>query len=71
MGGIALGKGVVSSGLLEIMDIVIRKLVEGYRLYTVVLILSPIVLVCINPLEPRTERSNSPIIQCRLAKFYP
>ncbi|KXN91756.1 hypothetical protein AN958_12370 [Leucoagaricus sp. SymC.cos] len=45
MGGIALGKGVVSSGLLEIMDTVIRKLVDGYSLYQVVLILSPIVLV--------------------------
>ncbi|KAJ3572882.1 hypothetical protein NP233_g2793 [Leucocoprinus birnbaumii] len=45
MGGIALGKGVMSSGLLEVFDSAIRKLVEGYKLYTVVLILSPIVLV--------------------------
>ncbi|KAF5359495.1 hypothetical protein D9756_002903 [Leucocoprinus leucothites] len=45
MGGIALGKGVVSSGLLEVLDTLIRKLVDGYSLYTVVLILSPIVLV--------------------------
>ncbi|KAF9448494.1 Sodium/sulfate symporter [Macrolepiota fuliginosa MF-IS2] len=45
MGGIALGKGVVSSGLLKIMDEGIRDLVSGYQLYTVVLILSPIVLV--------------------------
>lgn len=50
MGGIALGKGVVSSGLLEIMDIVIRDLVSGYTLYTVVLILSPIVLVRLIPI---------------------
>jgi len=47
MGGIALGKGVSSSGLLEILYGVIRQVVEGYRLYTVVLILSPIVLVCL------------------------
>jgi len=45
MGGIALGKGVVSSGLLEIADIYIRNLVEGFSLYTVVLVLSPVVLV--------------------------
>lgn len=52
MGGIALGKGVVSSGLLEIMDIVIRDLVSGYSLYIVVLILSPIVLVCLTSSRP-------------------
>jgi phosphate transporter len=46
MGGIALGKGVMSSGLLGVMDSVIHELVGGYELYTVVLILSPIVLVC-------------------------
>lgn len=45
MGGIALGKGVSSSGLLKILHDIISELVEGYRLYTVVLILSPIVLV--------------------------
>ncbi|KDQ58975.1 hypothetical protein JAAARDRAFT_68566 [Jaapia argillacea MUCL 33604] len=45
MGGIALGKGVTSSGLLEQMDEVIRKLVEGLSLYSVVLVLSGIVLV--------------------------
>lgn len=45
MGGMALGKGVDSSGLLGIMDTVIRDLVSGYKLYDVVLILSPIVLV--------------------------
>jgi len=49
MGGIALGKGVSSSGLLKILHDIISELVEGYRLYTVVLILSPIVLVCIDP----------------------
>jgi len=45
MGGIALGKGVVSSGLLEVIDALIRDLVQGFELYHVVLILSPIVLV--------------------------
>ena len=45
MGGIALGKAVMSSGLLEVMDIIIRDMVDGFSLYTVVMILSPIVLV--------------------------
>lgn len=45
MGGIALGKGVSSSGLLVTMDEIIRKLMEGYSLTKVVFILSPIVLV--------------------------
>ena len=48
MGGIALGKGVTSSGLLEIMGEIIRDLVDGFSLYNVVLILSPIVLVSIS-----------------------
>ncbi|KAF7773130.1 hypothetical protein Agabi119p4_5297 [Agaricus bisporus var. burnettii] len=45
MGGIALGKGVVSSGLLDILHEKIKHLVGGYGLYQVVLILSPIVLI--------------------------
>ncbi|KAF8885871.1 SPX domain-containing protein [Gymnopilus junonius] len=45
MGGIALGKGVTSSGLLTVMDVLIRRLVEGLSLPSVVLILSPIVLI--------------------------
>jgi phosphate transporter len=45
MGGIALGKGVTNSGLLETMDAIIRELLNGFSLYTVVLILSPVVLV--------------------------
>ncbi len=45
MGGIALGKGVESSGLLEILHEIIGHIVDGYSLYPVVLILSPIVLV--------------------------
>jgi phosphate transporter len=54
MGGIALGKGVISSGLLNIIDDIIRKAVTGYKLYQVVLILSPIVLVRVDP--SRTPR---------------
>lgn len=46
MGGIALGKGVTSSGLLVTMDGIIHRLLEGLSLYTVVLVLSPVVLVC-------------------------
>ncbi|KAI0319073.1 SPX domain-containing protein [Amylostereum chailletii] len=45
MGGIALGKGVTSSGLLEKLDVVIRDLVEGLSPYTIVLVLSVVVLV--------------------------
>jgi len=45
MGGIALGKGVMSSGLLEVLDGAIRGLVGGFSLYSVVMILSPIVLI--------------------------
>jgi phosphate transporter len=45
MGGIALGKGVTSSGLLEKMDSVIRGLVDGLSPYSVVLVLSVVVLV--------------------------
>lgn len=45
MGGIALGKGVTSSGLLDKMDVLIREVVDGLSLYSVVLVLSFIVLV--------------------------
>lgn len=45
MGGIALGKAVTSSGLLGVLDESVRKLVTGYSLYTVVLVLSAVVLV--------------------------
>lgn len=45
MGGIALGNGVMSSGLLKVLDGIIRNLINGYTLYSVVLILSPVVLV--------------------------
>lgn len=45
MGGIALGKGVTSSGLLEVLDDIIRNIIEGRTLYEVVMVLSVIVLV--------------------------
>lgn len=47
MGGIALGKGVMSSGLLNVMDELIRDLIEGLSLYTVVLVLSAVVLASV------------------------
>lgn len=46
MGGIALGKGVTSSGLLDVMDEIIRGIIMDMSLYTVVLVLSGIVMVC-------------------------
>lgn len=46
MGGIALGRGVTSSGLLDVMDGGIRAIIEGRSLGAVVLVLSIIVLVC-------------------------
>ncbi|KAJ7613156.1 SPX domain-containing protein [Roridomyces roridus] len=45
MGGIALGKGVERSGLLDVLGDLIRRTLHGASLYQVVLILSPIVLV--------------------------
>ncbi|KAJ1307545.1 hypothetical protein OPQ81_001642 [Rhizoctonia solani] len=45
MGGIALGKAVVSSGLLATMDDGVRRLVEGLALYEIVLVLSLVVLI--------------------------
>jgi hypothetical protein len=45
MGGIALGKAVVSSGLLDTMDVGIRHLVSGLQMYEVVLALSAVVMV--------------------------
>ena len=35
----------MSSGLLKVLDGIIRNLINGYTLYSVVLILSPVVLV--------------------------
>lgn len=45
MGGIALGEGVTSSGLLQVMDGVIRGIVGNLPLSGVVVVLSLIVLV--------------------------
>lgn len=45
MGGLALGKGVEASGLLEVLHLIIRDMLHGFGLYTAVLILSPIVLI--------------------------
>jgi phosphate transporter len=45
MGGIALGKAVMSSGLLDVMDEYIRDVIEDLSLYTIVLVLSVVVLV--------------------------
>lgn len=50
MGGIALGKGVTSSGLLDKMDILIRRLVEGRSEFGVIVVLTTVVLVsCFSP----------------------
>jgi phosphate transporter len=45
MGGIALGKGVTSSGLLDKMDTLIRRLVEGRSEFGVIVVLTTVVLV--------------------------
>jgi len=45
MGGISLGKAVVSSGLIDTMDVVIRDRISGLRLYEVVLALTAVVVV--------------------------
>ncbi|KAG5652755.1 hypothetical protein H0H81_003842 [Sphagnurus paluster] len=45
MGGIALGKGVMSSGLLDVVDATLRESIHGLSLYSVILILSPVVLI--------------------------
>ncbi|KAN0113785.1 sodium/sulfate symporter [Russula decolorans] len=45
MGGIALGKGVTSSGLLDKMDILIRRLVEGRSEFGVIVVLTTVVLI--------------------------
>jgi hypothetical protein len=45
MGGIALGKGVTSSGLLDKMDYLIRQLVEGRSEFGVIVVLTTVVLV--------------------------
>lgn len=45
MGGIALGKGVTSSGLMDVLRDIIRDIMDGLGLGTVVMVLSAVVLV--------------------------
>lgn len=45
MGGIALGKATLSSGLLDDLDGLIERLVEGLGLYSILVIFSLIALV--------------------------
>ena len=45
MGGMALGKGVDASGLLAVLDGIIRQMLNGFGLYSAVLVLAPIVLL--------------------------
>ncbi|KAG8220315.1 hypothetical protein J3R82DRAFT_3519 [Butyriboletus roseoflavus] len=45
MGGIALGNGVRSSGLMDTMDNVIHRTLEGRQIWSVVVVLSVIVLI--------------------------
>ena len=61
MGGIALGKGVTSSGLLDKMDVLIRRFVEGRSEFGVVVVLTLVILVsytCRWALNPA-------VIECR------
>lgn len=45
MGGISLGKAVLSSGLLESMDVVLQRLLHGMNLFKILIIFSAIALV--------------------------
>ena len=58
LGGIALGKGVTSSGLLSVLDDLIRDIIAGKGLYTVVLVLSSIILVSTRLEHVQIEWSN-------------
>lgn len=57
MGGIALGKGVTTSGLLDVMDEIIRGIIADMSLYSVVLVLSGIVLVCFSTFHGAANRT--------------
>jgi len=59
MGGIALGQGVMSSGLLEVVDVILRDMIDGFELYTVVLIFSPVVLVRSIPHPPSSPHADN------------
>lgn len=45
MGGIALGKATLSSGLLDDLDYVLERLVQGLGLYSILAIFSALALV--------------------------
>lgn len=45
MGGIALGKATLSSGLLDDLDRVLENLVEGLGLYSILIVFSALSLV--------------------------
>jgi di/tricarboxylate transporter len=67
MGGIALGKGVTSSGLLDKMDILIRGLISGQSEFGVVMVLTTVVLVS----HVRTHAPIPPsadMVVCRLSR---
>ena len=63
MGGSALGKAVEASGLLEAMDSVIRDIVDGLSLTTVVFVLSAIVLV----VSTFISHTIASILLCKIA----
>lgn len=45
MGGIALGKAVLSSGLLDDLDRVLEEMVDGMGLYSILIVFSLLALV--------------------------
>lgn len=63
MGGSALGKAVEASGLLDAMDNVIRDIVDGLSLGTVVVVLSAIVLV----VSTFISHTIASILLCKIA----
>jgi phosphate transporter len=63
MGGSALGKAVEASGLFEAMDNVIRGVVKGLSLATVVVVLSAIVLV----ISTFISHTIASILLCKIA----
>ncbi len=66
MGGIALGKGVTSSGLLDKMDILIRGLIDGRSEFGVVVVLTSVVLVSTLPI---ITPSASTILFCHVGRL--
>lgn len=45
MGGIALGKATLSSGLLDMLNNLLKRLVEGMGLYSILIVFSMLALV--------------------------